>query len=572
MDLDLRQLPYSARGSFLAVSYLGGNWLGQGNEAGLYLRTLRGAAGRPLVARIQPGRGSGAPMERGLLRGAVLEVGDENEQLELCFADDRTLMIRGGAGTELTLDFLTESSPFDYIYPLPSREGSLMVANCYKNASRYLLSAQKGNMLLEQQWNGKSADFTVLRVSGADGFVLSITELQPDWDGQAQTFDFDAAKRRMDESLSAFQSALPDGPDAQRALAEKAGYLMWESIVCKGAGLPREAMLMSKNWMKKVWSWDHCFNAIALSSKQSALAWDQFMILFDCQAENGALPDAISDSCAEWNFCKPPIHGWALCRMLKSMSLSREQTHEAYERLSRWTNWWLSCRDCDGDGLCEYVHGNDSGWDNSTVFHVLPPIASPDLQAFLILQMDALSLLAKRLGNESDAEAWRGRSESLLQRTLERLFVNDLPVARAADGSVIETCSLLPYISLILGQRLPERVRSAMLQKLSGGEFQTGYGFATESPLSPCYVPDGYWRGPIWAPSTLLLVDGLSACGEQALARKTALRFAAMCEKSGFAENFDAFTGAGLRDRAYSWTASVYLILAHEYSNAEYGN
>ena len=565
MDLDLRQLPYSARGSFLAVSFLGGDWLGQGNEAGLYLRTLRGAAWRPLVARIQPGRGGGAPMERGLMRGAALEVGNENGRLELCFANEATLLIRGGAGTELTLDFLTKSSPFDYIYPLPSRGGSLMVANCYKNAGRYLLCAQKGDAALEQQWNGKSADYTVLRVSGADGFVLSITELQPDWDGQAQKFDFDAAKSQMGDSLSAFQSALPDCPAAYRDSAEKAGYLMWESIVRKGAGLPREAMLMSKNWMKKVWSWDHCFNAVALSFKQPQLAWDQFMILFDCQAENGALPDAISDSCAEWNFCKPPIHGWALCRMLKNMTLSRAQTQEAYERLSRWTNWWLSCRDCDGDGLCEYVHGNDSGWDNSTVFHVLPPIASPDLQAFLILQMDALSLLAQRLGNESDARAWRERSEELLKRTLERLFVNDLPVARASDGSVIETRSLLPYISLILGQKLPERIRSAMLQKLSGDEFQTGHGFATESPHSPCYVPDGYWRGPIWAPATLLLVDGLAACGEEALARETALRFAAMCEQSGFAENFDALTGAGLRDRAYSWTASVFLILAHEY-------
>jgi len=33
-------------------------------------------------------------------------------------------------------------------------------------------------------------------------------------------------------------------------------------------------------------------------------------------------------------------------------------------------------------------------------------------------------------------------------------------------------------------------------------------------------------------------------------------------ERSGFAENFDALTGDGLRDRAYTWTASVYLLLA----------
>lgn len=31
------------------------------------------------------------------------------------------------------------------------------------------------------------------------------------------------------------------------------------------------------------------------------------------------------------------------------------------------------------------------------------------------------------------------------------------------------------------------------------------------------------------------------------------------------AENFDALTGKPLRDQAYTWTASVFLVLAHEY-------
>ena len=35
--------------------------------------------------------------------------------------------------------------------------------------------------------------------------------------------------------------------------------------------------------------------------------------------------------------------------------------------------------------------------------------------------------------------------------------------------------------------------------------------------------------------------------------------------RSGMAENYDAITGDGLRDRAYTWTSSVFLILAHEY-------
>jgi hypothetical protein len=37
-----------------------------------------------------------------------------------------------------------------------------------------------------------------------------------------------------------------------------------------------------------------------------------------------------------------------------------------------------------------------------------------------------------------------------------------------------------------------------------------------------------------------------------------------MTEQSGFAENYDALTGEGLRDRAYTWTASTAMILVSE--------
>jgi glycogen debranching enzyme len=100
---------------------------------------------------------------------------------------------------------------------------------------------------------------------------------------------------------------------------------------------------------------------------------------------------------------------------------------------------------------------------------------------------------------------------------------------------------------------------------VSSERFFTAYGFATESPASPFYRDNGYWRGPIWAPSTMLMIDGLEKCGEATLAQEAARRFVAMTANSGFAENFDARTGEGLCDLAYTWTASVALVLARDY-------
>jgi glycogen debranching enzyme len=63
----------------------------------------------------------------------------------------------------------------------------------------------------------------------------------------------------------------------------------------------------------------------------------------------------------------------------------------------------------------------------------------------------------------------------------------------------------------------------------------------------------------------LLLVDALTNIGEDALATTIAARFCALVEHGGMAENFNALTGAPLRDRAHTWSASVFVILAHEY-------
>jgi hypothetical protein len=67
----------------------------------------------------------------------------------------------------------------------------------------------------------------------------------------------------------------------------------------------------------------------------------------------------------------------------------------------------------------------------------------------------------------------------------------------------------------------------------------------------------------------MLLVEGLDAAGEHALARKVRENFCRMAQGSGMYENFDAITGEGLRDPAYTWTSSVYLIFAHQLLEAK---
>jgi hypothetical protein len=76
-------------------------------------------------------------------------------------------------------------------------------------------------------------------------------------------------------------------------------------------------------------------------------------------------PQYLSSS-RELNFTKPPIHGGALAWMMQH-GVYTDRTHllQIYVPLSRWTNWFFQYRDSNHDGLREYNHGHDSGWDNS---------------------------------------------------------------------------------------------------------------------------------------------------------------------------------------------------------------
>lgn len=54
MKLNLMEVPFSTRGSYLAVSYLEGKFQGKEVETGLYLRTVHGSAKSSFLARITP--------------------------------------------------------------------------------------------------------------------------------------------------------------------------------------------------------------------------------------------------------------------------------------------------------------------------------------------------------------------------------------------------------------------------------------------------------------------------------------------------------------------------------------
>ncbi|MDF3149609.1 trehalase family glycosidase, partial [Streptomyces sp. T21Q-yed] len=293
----------------------------------------------------------------------------------------------------------------------------------------------------------------------------------------------------------------------------------------------------------------------------------QYHLPFDHQDETGALPDSVTHSEILHNFVKPPIHGWAFSHLRRRLPTppDRTQLAETYARLERWTHFWLTARRAPGAALPHYQHGNDSGWDNATTFSPERVVVTADLAAFLVLQLHELAYLAAQLDKPDDARRWTRTAETTQAAMLDELWAGDRFLARGArSGETWHSSSLLDLMPIVLGEHLPAEMSAVLADRIAA--HLTPYGLATELPTSPHYLSDGYWRGPIWAPATILIEDGLRRAGHHRLAADISARFRALCETHGFAENFDALTGSGLRDRAYTWTAGSYLILAEAHA------
>ena len=553
---DIREIPFSRRGSWLNLSPV---VAAHTTTDTVHLVSHRN--GFHGVLALQPEREGALVDTTWSADPAIFRWASQEGAVEAAFAGRDAIRLRGtGLGLRIT-DAVSELTPFSGAFLFTDPSDDALVFTSYETGCRYRVTVLRGAGAVEGcEALGAATRSVVLGGDGA-GWEAEVREVTSQ---QTTVSALSTFAEVVADSAGDFTDYLEDiaaWRDPSTPAAALAAYVLWSATVAPSGFVTRESVLMSKHWMDKLWSWDHCFNAMALSPGRTDAALDQFLAPFDHQDECGALPDSVTHSEVLYNYVKPPIHGWALQRVRATATreLTVEELGRIHDCLARWSRFWLDSRRRAGHLLPYYQHGNDSGWDNSTTFDVDRVIESPDLAAFLALQLDVLADLSDELGRPS--KHWRESGDLVVRALLDQLWTGTEFIAVGAlSGRPSTATSLLNLLPLVLGDRLPHDVRSVMADRLQ--DHLTTHGLATEPVSSPQYEADGYWRGPIWAPSTAIVEDGLRRSGFGALADVVSARFRELCERSGFAENFDAGTGAGLRDRAYTWTAAVYLLFA----------
>lgn len=568
---DLRQIPFSRRGAWINLSPVVG---AHHTVDDVHLVSHR--TGMHPVLSLTPRTASdhqpadwtveATPSTVRWSRGAAT--------MEAVFASRDTLRLRGDDGVTLRLtEAAAELTPFTGMFLFRDPRDGSPVFTSYETGCRYRITAIRGSLRVEGAESlGAAVRAVEVATADGDGWEIAIEEFETSRSPFVASSRFDRCVAEVSTEFADFARVVAPWSTGDSALTTTreasvlAAYVLWSATVAPAGFLSRESVLMSKHWMDKVWSWDHCFNALAVAPADAALALDQFLAPFDHQDPTGALPDSIAHSERLYNFVKPPIHGWAFAKLRERLArpLAADDLRLVYGHLSRWSRFWLEQRTAPGRELPHYQHGNDSGWDNSTTFDRDRVIESPDLAAFLVVQLDVLADLADELGLD-EGRSWRAERDRVETALTSELLDDEGFFAVGPLSGIPSTrTSLLTLLPVLISDRLPRSVSDLLAERIAA--HLTAWGPATQLVDTPEYESDGYWRGPIWAPSTMLLEEGLRRGGHVELADTVSDRFRALCERSGFAENFDALSGEGLRDRAYTWTASVYLVLAHEHA------
>ncbi|WP_032123185.1 amylo-alpha-1,6-glucosidase [Clostridium amazonitimonense] len=562
MNLDISKIPFSRFGSYFAISY-------DDKDNELYIRDLHGGDESPSKLFRLELTEAGAPQKFSLkvdeTKLSLYHIEDKEKYIEICIPKYDIIRI---VSKNCGIRFSMVKNKYDNVMLYDKNK---LEFHSYSKEIKLMLSLIKGTVKLDAPWDmiGNTHVIMDFNCDDCNEVDMALESYKTVWKPK-EYMCFLESQELVKNEYKQWKDKVLEVPEEYKSSRDLASYITWSSVVKPEGMLKRPAMYMSKNWMYNIWSWDNCFNAMALSKNNPELALDQLMIFIDHQDESGVFADFINDRYLSFSCCKPPIYGWAFRYMKEQNEYFKkpEILDTVYNAIKLNTEYWLKYRRYNEEELPFYKHGNDSGWDNSSIFHKGIPVQAPDLSAFLVKQMYILSEIAEELNKKSEAENWISEGDKLLEKLIKDLWKDNRFTAIKVDTKeyLNEGNSLILMMPIVLGDKLPKHIKEELLKELKiEGKYLSKYGLATEAMDSKYYKENGYWLGPIWAPVMMLIIDSLKECGEGEFAGELAKRFCNATLIGGMAENFDPIDGKGLVDPAFTWTSSVFLMLANKY-------
>lgn len=573
---DLRLLPFSAPNSLLAILTSRDQPYEERNDD-LYLsltKTTGGHLERSSLARISLlYEGEEVPYD---YRAGFTSLRLEAPQGYVEFCLEKSLLHFRGQG--VTLRFKCEMLPHEG--GCSREDGSFEVG--FALMGKLLFVPLTGRYDQEGGWNWKAIkpdDLIFDFGPGEEGSFSGVVHGYISNELRLESYrDFDDCVKENELSLAEWAGKYPKVAPVYEETARVAIYTIWSHLM-EGDGLLLDRVVyMSRNHLIDAFGWQQSYQAMA-AWRDPETAWQFLHNMFDYQLPEGQIPDWINSMSVMLLATKPPFQGFAADWILKHADLSgftRQQYRWLYEPLCRWANWWFDYRDSDKDGVPQYNHADESGWDDASIFAKGVPLETADLCAYMTLIAEVLATLADRIGLHSQARIWQEKADFLLERTLDFWDGERFTPTLSTSHEKVQSDSIAVFQPIILGKRLPPEVIDKVAASIKEG-YIADFGIASEKLDSPLFAyTNCFLRGNLVSPVQLMMATGLCEAGHEDLGKEIARRFCHKVIRDGFAlchypfdredlvrESPDfnlAFSSDILL--ATSWTAAIYLFLA----------
>jgi alpha,alpha-trehalase len=226
-------------------------------------------------------------------------------------------------------------------------------------------------------------------------------------------------------------------------------------------------------------------------------------------------------------------------------------------------------------GLVKWWDGLESGADNdaATVRTYHNSIAAVDVNAFLVLDYRAMTVIAERLRKKDDAAAFRERAQRLAEAVNIHLWDPDEATYYGCDTVERTRRRHITYSNQVaLWAELASKEQAkAMIERylLEPGKLWAPHGLRSLAADDPLYnnenviKPYSNWQGPIWPHANWMFMHALIHYGYGDAALQVAERVTRLCledlGRNGMMhENYHAETGAPLAAPNFiSWNLLV---------------
>lgn len=269
-----------------------------------------------------------------------------------------------------------------------------------------------------------------------------------------------------------------------------------------------------------VYLWDSAFISQVWKAWDAGVAHDVSRVVIHLR-DGDRLQHVVSDLVASV-YTQPPLIAWSLARLWEGhrREEAAARLEPLFPALCAYNDWLESNRRLP-NGLFFWQHPYESGVENAprfssrdeSVFRDTTKLAAPDFSAYMVLQHEALAIMAGIL--QRDPEPFLEKAAALRTRIGEELWHagDGLFYDRHVDtGEFIRSRTIASILPLWAGVADEGRLRRLLAHLLSPEGFNPVLPFPSVAVTDPDFSLD-MWRGPVWINLAFGVLQGLKRHG-----------------------------------------------------------